>query len=186
MQRPLLTTILFRTGVFFAVLGSVNCCNAQTFLGQKSNATTRELSDFSSDKILADLTERGVNPLRSSASATVREAFVAYDSQTGGGHNFNGTSFAKSAKDLNAAFGNSELTSHVHAYTARPGARIKFRLYGNEEVLALPRLTNDAEDTVPIGLYVFWAERDGKASSKPEPFRVIKPDLVIDIEEGPQ
>jgi hypothetical protein len=149
-------------------------------------ASSSDLGDFSSAAIYAELKRRGLDPLRPTASKALRRAYVDYDFAAGGGHNLESSDTVASARRLNNAFVQLALTSLVHVRTVRPGARIKYRLAGEDMILALPQLTNNADDTIPIGLYYFWAERAGKATSQPEPFRVISPTVPIDIEEAAQ
>ena len=66
----------------------------------------------------------------------------------------------------------------------RQSRAIKYQLLGEQTALALPELTNDAEDSIPIGLYAFWSERDGKATSRPETFRIIKPIVPLELDEA--
>jgi hypothetical protein len=133
--------------------------------------------------VYAELKSRGLDPLHSTAPAAVRRAYVKYDFATGGGHNLLSSESSASIKEFNAALSGTALTSVVHVKTKQPGARVKYRLLGEQSMVTLPQLTNDAQDTIPIGLYSFWSERDGKATSRPENFRIIKPAVPIEIEE---
>jgi hypothetical protein len=174
INRAACTALLLTMGAGFP--GSIN---AQTH----PKATALDPGDVSSAAIYADLKARGVNPLKATAPKTLRHAYADYDFALGGGHNLENSNNPASIKSLNEAFNNLGLQSLVKARTEQPGARIKFRLVGKDAVISLPQVTNNAEDTIPIGLYYFWAERNAKATSKPETFRVIKAVVQIDIQE---
>jgi hypothetical protein len=139
--------------------------------------------DLSSIALYTELQSRGIDPLLPTTDESLRRAYVNYDFATGGGNNLQSSDSAGSVEKLNAALSKTAITSVVNVKTKEPGARIKYRLLGEQATLALPQLTNNAEDIIPIGLYTFWSERDGSTTSKPETFRVIKQTVAIEIEE---
>jgi hypothetical protein len=166
--------------VWVALCGVVG---AQQNSPQAAQTGPVRADDLSSISIYTELQSRGIDPLLPTTDGALRRAYVNYDFATGGGHNLQTSDSAGSVERLNAALSKTAITSVVNVKTKEPGARIKYRLLGEQATLALPQLTNNAEDTVPIGLYTFWSERDGSASSKPERFRVIKQTVAIEIEE---
>jgi hypothetical protein len=145
-----------------------------------------EVENLSSKAIYEELKARGIDPLSPSTPAKLRQAFVTYDFETGSGLNLETSASSKSAKQLNEGLQSTTLVSQVQVSTKFPGARIKYHLIGVETVTAIPQLTNNAKDTLPIGLYWFWSERAGNSTSKPVPIRVIRPVVAIDIEETSQ
>lgn len=157
--------------------------NSQQRSPQPPGTEDARFDDLSSVTIYTELQARGLDPLQPATSAALRRAYVKYDFATGGGHNLQSSESSGSIQELNAALSKTAITSDVSVRTKQPGARIKYRLVAEQQMLALPQLTNNAEDTVSIGLYSFWSERDGNATSKPETFRIIKPIVVIEIEE---
>lgn len=145
--------------------------------------SSQRFDDLSATAISADLKARGSDPLL--GSTDLRRAFVRYNLALGGGHNLNPGSedAAKSARALNAAMGELKLTSDVQVHTARPGARIRYKLIGENEVGAFAQLSNAAKDDLRIGIYLIWAERGGSVTSAPMQLRIIKPHVPIELEE---
>lgn len=141
--------------------------------------------DVSSATLLSELGMRGLDPLSDSAPAAIRDAFVEYDFSIGGGHNLaENPASLKSAERLSVALAASSLQATVRVRTALPGARVRFRLVGRTLEQMFPRLTNDSEDQLPIGLYYIWAERNNVAtSSRKGIFRIVQSHLTIDLEE---
>ncbi len=74
------------------------------------------------------------------------------------------------------------LTSEVSFRTTMPGATIRYRLLCKSEAETAALKTNDALETLPIGLYFVWAERNGQPSSKHR-YRIVEERKPLDIPE---
>jgi hypothetical protein len=151
------------------------------------DAARADMSDLSSSILLSELRARGVDPLSASGSADLRDTFVDFDFRTGGGRNLMLTDdgLLKSAKNLSTALANMPERCLVRIRTPSPGARIKFRLISRDLYQTFPQLTNATEDSLPLGFYHIWAERNEvRTSSNTIIFRVVKADLTIDLEEA--
>jgi hypothetical protein len=155
--------------------------------GAASETQNARFEDLSPMVIYAELKERGVDAVLG-APQEVRRAYAQYDTVFGNGHNLNtGTAdAAKSATALNNALSQLNLASDVQVRTANPGARIRYRLVGADQIGALPQLSNSAEDNLAIGIYLIWAERANAQTSVPIPFRIVKPRITVDLEEKAQ
>jgi hypothetical protein len=165
-----------------AAVAPIALVDAQITSTRTENSPAR-FNDLSSSAIYADLKSRSIDPLVGAPPA-LRRAFVQYDSAMGGGHNLNpdAKDAAKSARALNSAIGDLKLTSNVQVHTAKPGARIWYRLIAQTGVGAFPKLSSSSDD-IGIGIYLFWAERKSKATSAPVQVRAIRPRVAVDIEE---
>ena len=104
---------------------------------QPMDTANARFDDLSSETIYTELKSRGLDPLQSTASATLRRAYVKYDFATGGGHNLQTSESSGSIQELNAALFKTAIISVVHVTTKQPGARIKYRLIGEQPMLAI-------------------------------------------------
>ena len=145
------------------------------------------VSDVSANVIYTELKERGIDPVGQGAKADLTDAFIDYHYRSDGkALNLQATQpeIQKSAEVLSVAIGGTSLRSRVTVKTKTAGARVRYRLIGRQSVNAFSQLTNEASEPLTIGLYNIWSERNGTAtSSQTEVFRIIRPELVVDVEE---
>src|SRR4030095_10524829 len=142
-------------------------------------------NQLDANSVYRELAERGLDPLDAASPPAVRAAYVDYQAAVGdslsllnspGGHS--------SAETLSARLSETALRSQVRIRTTAPGARVVFRLIGRTVAQRMTRLTNDAIEEMPIGLYQIWSERNGMAtSSTSDIFRIIRRNVEVDLEE---
>lgn len=146
-------------------------------------------TDVSANVIYTELKERGVDPLSSGIKTDMNDAFVDYHYRSDGKSlNAQATSpeIQRSAEALSNVMAKTALMSRVRVKTKLEGARVRYRLIGRQSSTAFSQLTNEAAEPLTIGLYHVWAEREGVAtSSQTEVFRIIRPDVIVDLEERP-
>jgi hypothetical protein len=156
-----------------------------------ATATSKERTkvapnELSPTLVQEELKSRGVNVLDRSQAGAVTDDFVKYHFLAGDSTNLvsESPSALKAAQKLADSLGGTGLRSKVVVKTKTAGARIHYQLIGRNEDTPSARLTNDTEDEIPIGFYFIWADRQGHPTSpKVDIFRVVKPQIVIDIEE---
>jgi hypothetical protein len=165
--------------------GRANILQAQAQPAAAAKHALSRSADLSSVAVRSALKSRGLDPLLDTASPTLSNAYAGYKFGSLRGDE-EGPHSDASIKPLNEALTGLAITSIVQPHTARPGARILYRLIGEEDATALPQLTNHADESIPIGIYYFWSERDGRATSERERFVVIRSHVRLDIEERPR
>ncbi len=80
----------------------------------------------------------------------------------------------------------SGLTSRVEFTTPTPGAVIRYRLITSAESETAGQLSNESVETIRIGHYYVWAERQGQVRSDPHRrCRIVQKDKRIELEELP-
>jgi hypothetical protein len=142
---------------------------------------------LSSRVVLVELKQVGMDPLRAGAKSGIGEAYAHYDLIVGPGHNIQDPAAKYAADNLSKQMSVSGIRSTVRALTPTPGARIRYRLVTEQNPSSFAQLSNNASASLPIGIYHFWAERNGvPTSDQSETFRVILPEVTIDIEERGQ
>jgi hypothetical protein len=154
----------------------------------KEGPSSADLSDLSPDTVRRELGKR-VDLSRPSTPQALQDGLVEYGFVAGPGANLNSNSeeVLKAIKDLNQGFSETSLQSDLTVHTARPGARVRYRLIGQTDSMQFNQLTNQAEDKIPIGLYFVWSERGGRpTSSETAKFRIIQAKTRVDLEESGQ
>ncbi len=90
----------------------------------------------------------------------------------------------RALEEIAAVLADSNLKSEISCLTDVPGATIKYKLIALDTVLTAKQRTNRISEEVPIGLYNIWSERNSEAtSSRRKVYRIIKPEVELDIEE---
>jgi hypothetical protein len=149
--------------------------------------STQTLADLDPNQIYLEAKERGVDLLSRKTDRHLREAFVtlhAAADESGSQLVSEDKPWTKAAREVSSGLSQTKLVSTMMVRTITPGAQIKYKLIGDSRELTAGRLTNSTSEQVVIGLYHVWAERNGHPSSSEEViYRVIRPEVIIDLAE---
>lgn len=86
---------------------------------------------------------------------------------------------------LSSALVETGLRSEVSFRTRVPGAVIRYRLITRTDAETASRPTNETVESLPIGLYFIWTERDGRPTFETRRrYRVIEEKRTIEIPEA--
>ena len=163
-------------------------CVSSIMAGQKVTSKVSQATDISSAAIRRDLQKRHVIGKQDTEANEIVSALASYDFQTSNGANLNSNDeeTKRALANLNKSLATKKLQSRVTVLTRVAGARIWYQLIGSGQPSPFGRMTNDATEDLPIGIYLVWSERQGRKTSVSVPFRIISPQCSIDIEEQQQ
>jgi hypothetical protein len=172
-----------RNGIFLLVL-MAGCAAAGAETDPSAEREPAVAGRLAAARLSDELAARGVDVRSDSMGEDFRQSYALYDAAYRRGVSLDSAEFRTAAARMNRTLARAGIESFVKVTTAKPGARVRYRLIGESTIQAFGPLTNKSEGDIPIGLYYFWAERSGTPTSRPLYQEILRPRVDIELEEA--